>query len=127
MLKREIIRVVFLGIIGVFLSLYLYYTENTAISNLYIVPLYVIGMVYAGKYLIKLILYWSRTYLSSQMTSLIVNPLWGTLICIIVFLIGLYLIIRYGWILGILRCLYQLYTAFMMDWEIRNTQNGEGY
>lgn len=127
MLKRELLRVVLLGIVGVFVALYLYYTKEYTVSNLYIVPLYVIGMVYAGKYLVKMILSWSRTYLSSQMTSLVVNPLWGSIICIIVFLVGLYLIIHYGWILGIVRCLYQLGSAFMMDLDIRNAQNGEGY
>lgn len=127
MLKRELLRVVLLGIVGVFVALYLYYTKEYTVSNLYIVPLYVIGMVYAGKYLVKMILSWSRTYLSSQMTSLVVNPLWGSIICIIVFLVGLYLIIHYGWILGIVRCLYQLGSAFMMDMDIRNAQNGEGY
>lgn len=127
MLKRELLRVVLLGIVGVFVALYLYYTKAYTVSNLYIIPLYVIGMVYAGKYLVKMILSWSRTYLSSQMTSLVVNPLWGSIICIIVFLVGLYLIIHYGWILGIVRCLYQLGSAFMTDLDIRNAQNGEGY
>ena len=72
-------------------------------------------MFYAGKILLKILGVIARTFFSCQFMSLLINPLWGTLICVVLLCIGLAVIFGFGWLIGIGRCIYCLLTAYQLD------------
>lgn len=116
MVKREVIRIAVIGVVGFLVSLFYAKGEDGASHyGLLLIPLYFIGMFYAGKTLIKLMWMVARTYFSCQFTSLMVNPLWGTIICILLLILGLSVIFHIGWIIGLGKCVYCLVTAYQID------------
>ncbi len=115
MLKREFARIGIVGGIGLLVMIF-FMLGNEGVSWLpLIIPFYFIGMFYAGKILLKILGVVSKTYFSCQFMSLLINPLWGTIICIVLLCIGLAAIFSFGWVIGIGRCIYCLFTAYQLD------------
>lgn len=83
--------------------------------SLLIILVYFIGMFYAREILLKMLGAVAKTYFSCQFMSLLINPLWGTVICIVLLCIGLAVIFSFGWLIGIGRCIYCLVTAYQID------------
>ena len=116
MVKREFTRIGILGGIGLVIMLCIMFSnENSVNWSLLIIPFYVIGMFYAGKILLKIISVVAKTYFSYQFMSLLINPLWGTVICLILLGIGLAVIFSFGWLIGIGRCIYCIIVAYQLD------------
>lgn len=116
MLKRELTRIAILGGIGFLIMLFVMFSgENGVNWSSLIVPFYVVGMFYAGKILLKILGVVVKTYFSCQFMSLLTNPLWGTVICLVLLCIGLAAIFSFGWLIGIGRCIYCLITSYHLD------------
>ena len=89
MLKREFIRIGILGGIGILIMLFIIFGDKNGENWLSLItPFYVIGMFYAGKILLKILGVVAKTYFSCQFMSLLINPLWGTVICVVLLCIG---------------------------------------
>lgn len=120
MVKREMIRIGINATVGFLVSLVFIGNEYT--SNYYLMlflPFYFVGMFYAGKILLNLLGKVVKTYFSCQFVSLLINPLWGTLICILLLCIGLITILSIGWLIGLGRCIYCLGTAMQLDQQCK--------
>lgn len=128
MVKRELIRIAILAAAGVFVALFNIDWKNTDMYYLILMmPVYFVGMFYAGKLLLKLIGVVAKTYFSYQFMSLLINPLWGTVLCLILLCLGLIGILSFGWIIGLGRCIYCLVTAYQLDQQCRGNQNEFDY
>ena len=120
MVKREVIRIIIIAVIGFVVSLCMYTEGNTVeYSAMLFVPIYFIGMFYAGKTLLKLLGMVAKTYFSCQFMSLLINPLWGTIICILLLILGVTAIFSIGWLIGLGKCIYCLITAYQLDKQCR--------
>lgn len=120
MVKREIIRISIIAAIGFVVSLFMYNEGNlTGFYAFLFMPLYFIGMFFAGKTLLKLLGMVAKTYFSCQFMSLLINPLWGTIICILLLFIGVTAIFSIGWLIGLGKCIYCLITAYQLDKQCR--------
>lgn len=123
MLKREITRIGILGGIGILIMLFVMFGKEDGVKwSLLIIPVYFIGMFYAGKILLKMLGAVAKTYFSCQFMSLLINPLWGTLICVLLLSIGLAVIFSFGWLIGIGRCICCLVSAHQLDRECLERQ-----
>lgn len=123
MLKREFTRIGILGGIGlVIMTFVMFGNENGVNWSSLIIPFYVIGMFYAGKILLKVLGAVAKTYFSCQFMSLLINPLWGTVICVALLCIGLAVLFSFGWLIGIGRCIYCLVTAYQLDRQCLENQ-----
>lgn len=126
MLKRECICIGVLGVIGLVIMISVMFgNENEVNWSSFIIPFYVIGMFYAGKILLKVLGVVAKTYFSCQFMSLLINPLWGTMICIVILCIGIAAIFSFGWVIGIVRCIYCLIIAYQLDKQC--LENQEAY
>lgn len=123
MLKRELIRIGILGGIGLLIMIFVMFgNENGVNWASLIIPIYIIGMFYAGKILLKILGVVVKTYFSCQFMSLLINPLWGTVICVVLLCIGVVAIFGFGWLIGIGRCIYCLVSAHQLDRECLERQ-----
>lgn len=123
MLKRELIHIGILGGIGLLIMIFVMFgNENGVNWASLIIPLYIIGMFYAGKILLKILGVVAKTYFSCQFMSLLINPLWGTVICVVLLCIGVVAIFSVGWLIGIGRCIYCLVSAHQLDRECLERQ-----
>lgn len=123
MLKRELIRIGILGGIGLLIMIFVMFgNENGVNWTSLIIPIYIIGMFYAGKILLKILGVVVKTYFSCQFMSLLINPLWGTVICVVLLCIGVVAIFSFGWLIGIGRCIYCLVSAHQLDRECLERQ-----
>ena len=116
MLKREIIRIGILAIIGFMVSLFVHGEEKSVkYYAMLILPFYFVGMFYAGKTLLRLLVMIIKTYFSYQFMSLLINPLVGTILCMLLFTFGIAAIFCIGWLIGLGKCIYCLITAHQLD------------
>lgn len=116
MVKREMIRIGTMSLIGFLVSLFMIRNKGSTNNGLMIlIPVFFIGMFYAGKTLLKLLGMIAKVYFSCQFMSLLVNPLWGSIICILLLCLGLFAIFSFGWLLGLGKCIYCLITAYQLD------------
>lgn len=123
MLKREFVRIGILGGIGLLIMIFIMLGDEGGVNwSSLIIPFYVIGMFYAGKILLKILGVVGKTYFSCQFMSLLINPLWGTVICVVLLCIGLAAIFSFGWMIGIGRCIYCLVTACQLDKQCLENQ-----
>lgn len=124
MIKREIIRISIIAVIGFIVSLFIICEGNTTgYYAMLFMPIYFIGMLYAGKTLLKLLGMVAKTYFSCQFMSLLINPLCGTLICILLLCFGVAVIFSIGWLIGLGKCIYCLITAYQLDQQCRVGSN----
>lgn len=124
MLKREIIRIIVAMIVGLCVSLFWINGENEATYYMTLfMPVYFVGMFYAGKLLLKLLGMVAKTYFSWQFMSLLINPLWGTVICVVLLCLGVFAIFSFGWLIGLGKCIYCLITAYQLDQQCRSDLN----
>lgn len=125
MLKREFTRIGIVGGIGLLIMTFVMFGNEDGVNwSSLIIPFYVIGMFYAGKILLKILGVIARTFFSCQFMSLLINPLWGTLICVVLLCIGLAAIFSFGWMIGIGRCFYCLVSAYQLDKQCLDNQQG---
>ena len=123
MLKRELIRIGILGGIGLLIMIFVMFGNESGVNwASLIIPIYIIGMFYAGKILLKILGVVVKTYFSCQFMSLLINPLWGTVICVVLLCIGVVAIFSFGWLIGIGRCIYCLVSAHQLDRECLERQ-----
>lgn len=109
MLKRELVHIGILGCIGLLIMLFVMFDNENGVNwASLIIPFYVIGMFYAGKILLKFLGVVFKTYFLGQFVSLLINPLWGTVICVVLLCIGLAAVFSFAWLIGIGRCIYCL-------------------
>lgn len=116
MIKREVIRIIVLALLGLlFALLYINSKNEVTYYSVLLLPVYFIGMFYAGKILLKLMGIVAKTYFSCQFVSLLINPLWGSILCIILLCLGLLAILSFGWLIGWGRCIYCMITAYQLN------------
>lgn len=89
MMKREVIRILVAAGIGVIVALVWAYRSDSVCWEMLLLPFYFVGTFYAGSVLFKLIGGVLKTYFSGQFTSLLMNPLWGTIVCLLFLVLGL--------------------------------------
>lgn len=124
MVKREIIRIVISAIVGFLVSLFWVNGDNKiTYYGLLLLPLYFVGMFYAGKTLLKLLGMVAKTYFSCQFMSMLINPLWGTIICLLLLIFGLVVVFSFGWLIGLGKCICCLVTAYQLDQQCRMSSN----
>ncbi len=124
MIKRELIRIAVIGMIGLVIALYMYLTgETRCVYYVLLSPLYAVGIVYGAKAIFKMIFATSKAYLTGQITSLFTHPILGTLLCITIFAIVIKLILAYAWILGWLNCFVVLKQDYDEDKKSRLAQS----
>ena len=87
-----------------------------------LLPFYFVGTFYAGSVLFKLIGGVLKTYFSGQFTSLLMNPLWGTIVCLLFLVLGLGAVLAFAWLYGIGRCIYSIVVAHQLDKQCGDTQ-----
>ena len=126
MIKREITRIVFMICVGLIIAvaIILRNGKSTDLEIIFLLPLYIIGLFYGGTLLIKAIGFIFKTYCSCQFVSLLSNPMWGTIVSIVLLVLGVIAVLSFGWVIGIFRCIYCLITAYQFDRqydEINNT------
>jgi len=123
MLKRELKRIGIIGAIGLLIMFFAMFGNEGGINWLsLIIPLYLIGMFYAGKILLRILGVVARKYFSCQFMSLLIKPLWGTVICLILLCLGLVTIFSFGWLIGIGRCICCLVKAYQIDKQCFETR-----
>ena len=71
--------------------------------------------VLRGKTLLSMVAVVAKTYFQCQIMSLFINSFWGSVICIVLFLLGMAFVLYVGWIIGIGKCIYSLYVARQLD------------
>ena len=91
MMKREVIRILVAAGIGVIVALVWAYRSDSVCWEMLLLPFYFVGTFYAGSVLFKLIGGVLKTYFSGQFTSLLMNPLWGTIVCLLFLVLCLHL------------------------------------
>lgn len=120
MLKRELIRILATG--GAGLVIGVIRCVQTGQLLWLLLPLYLIGTLYAGLTIVKLVGDAFRSYFHGQLACLWSNPLWGTLICLTILFLSLAVILSFGWLIGIVRCVWSICTAVQED-RMLNEQN----
>ncbi|MBR6326051.1 MAG: hypothetical protein IKR61_04530 [Lachnospiraceae bacterium] len=116
MLKRELTRIAFAGGIGIALAIYLFAAQQAdTVWEVLLIPFYCIGSLYATTALLKLVGKIIKSYFSAQFFSLLVNPLWGTILCVFLLVMGLSAVIAFGWIYGLGKCVVRVVKACELD------------
>lgn len=115
MLKRELLRITALAGAGFLLALL--FSRSRIL--LLLAPLYLVGMFYAGRTLLRLVGGLFRSWGQWQMITLFAHSLMGGLLCLIFLALGLAFVASAGWMVGIVRCLMALYTAAQMDQQLK--------
>ncbi len=107
-----------MAVLGFIIALGMLFGSSEANGeSLIIMPLYFVGMFYAGKTLLKMFGAIVNMYFQYQMMCLFMKPLLGTVICIILLFVGIGIILSFGWIVGLFKCIYSLITAYQLDRE----------
>ena len=128
MIKKEITRIVAVALLGFFVALFCINSKNKATYYfILLLPVYFVGMFYAGRTLIKLIGAVVKTYFSFQFMSLLINPLWGTILCLLLLCLGVLVILSFGWLIGLRRCIYCVVTAYRLDQKYNASRNEYKY
>lgn len=115
MFMRELSRIAILTMVGLAVGVYMMVRGDVSVGIMLISPVYLIGMFYAGKTLLSMITAVAKTYFQCQIMSLFTNPLWGSIICMALFLLGMAFVLSIGWVVGIGKCIYSLYVARQLD------------
>lgn len=122
MVKREIIRIVVAAILGLSMSFFLINNDNKDTYYLLLfMPVYFVGMFYAGKLLWNLLCWVIKTFFTCQFMSLLINPLWGTLLSLILLCLGLLAILSFAWVIGLGKCMYCIISAVKIDKECKRS------
>ena len=116
MLKRELIRIFTCTAIGAAIGTVQYLHSGKTLWLL--LPVYMIGLLYAGLYIAKMAAGAFRSYFHGQLACLWSHPILGTIICILILLLSLAAILCIGWLVGVIRCVISLYTAVQEDRKI---------
>lgn len=122
MMKREVIRILVASGIGVIVALVWAYRSDSVCWEMLLLPFYFVGTFYTGSVLFKLIGGVLKTYFSGQFTSLLMNPLWGTIVCLLFLVLGLSAVLAFAWLYGIGRCIYSIVVAHQLDKQCGDTQ-----
>lgn len=112
MLQREWSRIGLCALVGALLG---GLTARPLLPAALAGALYVIGLVYAGQMVLRMILWVLRTWFSYQMTSLIFKSLVGTLACSLLLSLGLSFALSVGWLAGLVRAVLALVRAARED------------
>lgn len=119
MLKREVIRILALMLLGIVLGTLL--GVPLGVERLLIVPLYVVGIFYAGRTFLGMLGRLLSTYGRYQMTSLMFRSLSAALLCLVLLVLGLALVCTVGWFIGLIRCVAALVSAAQLDRSLRDS------
>ena len=125
MLKREIIRIGMLFAMGFLIALSRINQDAFKASMLIVMPLHVIGVIYAFKMLLKALSAIFKTYFSYQALSLLTKPLIGTILCVLILWLVLFVVIKYIWLIGVARALACLWRAYQLDLQINANETQE--
>lgn len=126
MLKRELLRLAFIAGVGVVSSIIFWGTTGEIEwVMLVLLPLYFIGMFFAGKQMINILLLILKTYFSIQFVSIISKSLLGSVLCVLLLVLGLGAILSVGWLYGVGKCIYSLVTAHQLDRQLEEQGGGE--
>lgn len=125
MVKREITRIVIMVCIGLIIAVAMIIRNGENINKevLILLPLYITGLFYTGTLLLKSLCFIIKTYCSCQFVSLLSNPLWGTIISVVLLFLGIMTVLSFGWVIGIFRCIYCLITAYQFDRQYNEMNN----
>lgn len=126
MLKRELLRLAFISVLG-FVSSIIFWITTGEIEwvMLVLLPLYFIGMFFAGKQMINILLLILKTYFSFQFVSIISKSLLGSVLCVLLLALGLGVTLSVGWLFGLGKCIYSLVTAHQLDRQLEERGQGE--
>lgn len=119
MLKRELIRILALMLLGLVLGTLL--GVPPGLERLLGAPLYVVGIFYAGRTFLSLLGRLLGTYAQYQMMSLMFRSLPAALLCLVLLALGLALVCTVGWFLGLIRCAAALISAAQLDRSLRDS------
>lgn len=118
MLKREVIRVLSLMLLGVVLGTLLGIPPGP--ERFLLTPLYVVGFFYAGRSFLSLLGRLLGTYAQYQMMSLLFRSLPAAVLSTVLLAVGLAAMCTFGWVLGLVRCATALISAARLDRSLRD-------
>ncbi len=119
MLKRELIRIMALLLLGLVLGTLL--GVPSGLERFLGAPLYVVGIFYAGRTFLSLLGRLLGIYAQYQMMSLMFRSLPAALLCLVLLALGLALVCTVGWFLGLFRCAAALISAAQLDRSLRDS------
>ncbi len=125
MLKREMIRILASGGIG--LAIAAICCVRTGQLLWLLLPVYAIGTLYAGMTTVKMAGGAFRNFLHRQIACLWSRPLLGTLFCLATLLLSLAVILCIGWLIGVVRCVMAICTAVQEDRKLNGLDNDVFY
>lgn len=117
MLKRELIRILALMLLGVLLGTLLDVPFGP--ERFLAAPLYVLGLFYAGRSFLSLLGRLLSTYAQYQMMSLMFRSLSAALLCLVLLVVGLAVVCTIGWLIGLVRCVAAVISAAQLDRSLR--------
>lgn len=118
MLKREVIKIAAILGAGLIVTL-IFMTRKEDMSLAFLVfPVYILGLVYSGSMLLRMLGGMFKEYFHYQVISLFFRPLMGSIICSLLLAAGLFFIFTFGWLIGIGKCIYSLINAVKVDREL---------
>ncbi|MBM6939374.1 hypothetical protein H7U37_12710 [Pseudoflavonifractor phocaeensis] len=119
MLKRELIRILALMLLGLVLGTLL--GVPPGLERFLGAPLYVVGIFYAGRTFLGLLGRLLSTYAHYQMMSLMFHSLSAALLCLVLLALGLAAVCTIGWLFGLVRCAAALISAAQLDRSLRES------
>lgn len=118
MLRREIIKVLFLVLIGIIISVYLYNRFSVNSWMIWIQPLYIPGVVYGVKTIVSGIISVLSFLLKNMMMSIMFKSLAGGITVCLVCVLGLIIILSLGAIIGLGRIIKLMIEDYNIDQEL---------
>lgn len=113
MLKRELTRISLLALAGLILDIL--FLDGSA---RWITPVYVVGLVYAGRTLLGMTAALFRSWGHWQVIALYSRSVLGSIAALIILAAGLAFTVTIGWLFGVVRCIGALYTAIQLDRQV---------
>ena len=118
MLRRELIRILALGLLGMGTGALLGLPPGLKLFAA--ARLYATGIFYAGRSFLLLLGRFLGTCARYQMMSVMFRSLPAAVLSLAVLLVGMVVILAGGWLVGLLRCAGALISAAQLDRSIRD-------
>lgn len=120
MIKRELVKILAIAGIGLMLGIILACANYDLASCILFMPVYLVGMFYAGSLLLHMLGSVIKEYFQLQILSFFLKPLFGTIVSALLLATGLFCIFTFGWIIGIGKCVYAIVLAAEADHDLAN-------
>lgn len=119
MLKRELIRIVAFGGIGLFIGIFIF-LNGMNLNFIFIIPLYAIGSFYGIRFILGMLGGAAKAAAMSMFASIAFGNFVALIVIGIVFLLMFGAILSFGWVIGIFVALKALFDAYKIDLDLKS-------